>query len=383
MRHGEDAGHYRKERYAVKKAKGASERGVKSAKKGLKKLPAKAQAAPKKKKPTSPVKEGRGKGARAETVAKKREPRVVQQPALSSGIQEKSSATPLPARAPLRKIIREGGAVVVENRQQQRKEGVRADLQEAWGRFSDVAAGPAIGGRPFADFWLGEGPLPNELGHPCRDLSARPVAALVAAFDAGATQSFIESLHRAAGAAVEPPPEVEQRKALRSSVPLEPSWRSDKPNYPLHARAFLGLVEWHCRLAGAWPFAFARFMAKVPQRMGSDEFLALSSSFERPAAQVGELHGWSSEEVRLLMNRGREQLVGLFEQECPDVHRQWNIALRGAGVAVDHLVQRYLVDALNREFQMLLGRMTAQSMDPALLSENGAGAKGWSVGAVA
>lgn len=382
MRRGGDVGCYRKERYAVKKAKGVSVRGVKSAKKGLKKLPAKAQPAPKKKRSTSPLKEGGGKGVRAEAVALKRERRVVRQPAISSGTQEKSSATPLPARAPLRKIIREGGAIVVDDRQQ-RREGVRADLQEAWGRFCEVAAGPAIGGRAFADFWLGEGPLPDELGHLCRDLRARSVADIVAEFDVGSTQSFIESLHRAAGAAVEPPPEMEQRKALRSSVPLEPTWRSDKPNYPLHARAFLGLVEWHCRLAGAWPFAFARFMGKVPQRIGSDEFLALSSSFERPAAQVGELHGWSAEEVRLLMNRGREQLVGLFEHECPDVHRQWNIALRGAGVAVDHLVQRYLVDALNREFQMLLGRMTAQAMGPGLPSENAAGTNRWSVGAVA
>ncbi len=368
----------------MKKKKSVSPRSAKPTKKVATKAASKAVRGAARKTSVAKKVAAPKKIARKVPIAPKVAPRavvpVVQ--AVSAAIEAPVVAAP-PTRAPVRKIIRDGKAEVVAPAQAPSSEGIKADLQVAWDRFSEAATQPAVEGRNFGDFWVGETPAPGAVSKECGELRGLQVDDITGALDGATARVFVESLHRAAGAAVAAPPEAEQRKALRTSVPLEPTWKSDKATYPLHVRALLGLVEWHCRLASSWPFAFARFMAKVPQRMGSDEFVALAYAVDRPAAEAGGLFGWSNDELDALIERGREQLLGVFESECSDVHRQWNIALRGAGVAVDHLVQRYLVDSLNREFQMLLGRMTASAMSAGLSSESGVSANGWGVGAVA
>lgn len=378
-------GSYVLERYKVKKKKGAAPRSAKSAKKVAPKVVAKSARVAARKAVVSKRIAKPKKLDRKTAVSAKVAPRAVESApvAVVAEVEAPVVSAP-PPRAPARKIIREGKVeVVAAVVQTPSREALKADLLIAWERFSEAASQPAVEGRNFADFWVGEGPIPSAVARECGELRAVELAQIAEGFDGAEERAFVESLHRAAGAAIETPPEAEQRKALRTHVPLEPSWKNDKANYPLLVRALLGLVEWQCRLAGTWPFAFARFMAKVPQRMGSDEFVALAFAVDRPAAEVGELLGLSTAELDALIERAREQLIGVFESECSDVHRQWNIALRGAGVAVDHLVQRYLVDSLSREFQMLLGRMTAAAMVAGLSSENGVSANGWGVGAVA
>jgi hypothetical protein len=219
--------------------------------------------------------------------------------------------------------------------------------------------------REFADFWPAElGEIPGFLAVSCglvEGLTAQEIVGELRGDHAG-LRGVIESLHRAATAAVEVPSEVEQKKALRAPRVCDPTWSASRAHYPLHMRAFLGLVEWQSKLAAAWPFAFARFMSKIPQQMGSDEFAALVTGIDRSSEEVGATFGWEAAETSAILAQGQGRLASLFETECPDLHRQWNIALRGSGVDVNQLVQRYVVDSLNREFQMLLGRILARAM---------------------
>lgn len=290
----------------------------------------------------------------------------------------------LPTRAPVRKIIRDGKPVPVESPRAASFGAIKEELVAALARANGVDNGAAVRARRFSDFWLAEGVgLPGFLDNDCGSIFAASVDELVTGCcgDGSILRALVESLHRAASAAVEAPPEVEQRRALRATVTVAPTWSSSRAHYPLEARAFLGLVEWQCKLAGAWPFAFARFMSKIPQRLGSDEFLALAGAVDRAVGEVGRAFEWEESQTAALIERGRQQLLGLFEGECPDVHRQWNIALRGAGVVVDQLVQRYVVDSLNREFQLLLGRVLAQAM--ILVQDDSQGVSRWGASAVA
>lgn len=279
----------------------------------------------------------------------------------------------VPARAPVRKVIRDGKAMPFEN-SQKIAEFLRSELASAYERFVESAAPSAFAARSLREFWAGDvSGMPAALDGACGEIAQLGLEALreKAGRDDSVIRAIIESLHRAASAAVEVPPEADQKKALRASVPVEPAWRPNEKRYGAALRAFFGLVEWQCKLAAAWPFAFARFMARIPQRMGSDEFGALALAVDRGTDAAAELLGVDPAEVGALVERGREQIAALFESESPDLERQWNIALRGSGVVVDHLIQRYVVDSLNREFQMLLGRMLVLALGGAALGDGG------------
>lgn len=268
---------------------------------------------------------------------------------------------PAPHRAPIRKVIRDGKVELFERRSETRSDPRTPELEVAWERFTAVAGLAALAPRSLAAFWTDEtADLPTLLDRVCGDVAGLPLESLVNHLRETGTppDAIIDTLHRAASAAIEVPPEVEQRKALRATVTLDPAWRPTQRHYPSQTRALLGLVEWHCKLAAAWPFAFARFMAKIPQTLSSDQFAALASAVDGSSADTARAVGHDEATVLSLIESGRARLRELFEAECADVSRQWNIALRGTGFSPDNLIQRYLVDSLNREFQVLLGKMT-------------------------
>ncbi len=267
----------------------------------------------------------------------------------------------VPHRVPVRKVIRDGKVVPFERRDEGTSLLLRTELVGAWGRLRAAATEPALAPRSLAEFWepSADVTIPSPLDRPCGELAALDLATVEAATrgSESALRHLIEACHRAASAAIEAPPEADQRKALRAAVTLDPAWRAGQPHYPAQTRAFIGLVEWQCKLAAAWPFAFARFMATIPQRLSSDQFVALAAAVDGALSDVAHAVGRDEATTIALIEAGRARLVEIFEADCPEIHRQWNIVLRGSGVAIDALIQRYVIDSLNREWQMLLGAM--------------------------
>ena len=144
---------------------------AKPAAKNQKKASASLKAAPKKRaaaKGRAPVKPT----PEAVLAAKTRQERAVIEVA---AVVDAPAALPLepvvPARAPVRKVIRDGKAMPFEN-SQRIAEFLRSELASAYERFVQSAAASALAARSLREFWVGDvSAMPAALDGACGEIA--------------------------------------------------------------------------------------------------------------------------------------------------------------------------------------------------------------------
>ncbi len=117
-----------------------------------------------------------------------------------------------------------------------------------------------------------------------------------------------------------------------------------------------------CEEAARWPFAFARIISAIPSTIGMYEFLAVVLSDELATPVIARFMRIESEQVDTLHGIACERLRDKFSELCSELCRKWEMVVSGNGANAHLLIERYLVDGIDRSVQMLIGHVLVRAI---------------------
>lgn len=127
-------------------------------------------------------------------------------------------------------------------------------------------------------------------------------------------------------------------------------------------RALLSLALKESKQAAGTPFPFARLAEELPKICGATEFLLLAVDRGNTLSALHALLDLAEADVAEWERMVREVVSEKFMEINPYMCRQCSIALGGKGVDAEALLERYLVEGLDRNYQRLIGKVLFRSI---------------------
>ena len=169
---------------------------------------------------------------------------------------------------------------------------------------------------------------------------------------------------RAADSAKKEPPVQDapaQNQVEQAPLPRI-GWSALPGSVPQYLRVFAVLCARECERASAWPFSFARLIAMLPKLLSGYEFLILALRTEHEDLFVAHMLGLDVLSIAKAGMQGSQALQDKFSEICTDMERQWSVMLSGAGADEKSLIERYLVEGIDRGIQKLTAAMLLRAL---------------------
>jgi hypothetical protein len=157
-----------------------------------------------------------------------------------------------------------------------------------------------------------------------------------------------------------PRPEVVQKIEKPERPKL--AWTDLPSALPAQVKFLVDAAKKECAGAGAWPFAFAKFIASLPDTLCGFEFAALVMSLEHAPDAIAEICKVDQELVEDMLIRGSSDLQDTFSSHCPEIFRKWRAHIGGSALGVESLVEQHLLAKVDRNFQVMLGAVLLKAM---------------------
>lgn len=135
------------------------------------------------------------------------------------------------------------------------------------------------------------------------------------------------------------------------------AWDAIPRGVPAHIKFLMKSIAAECANAAAWPFPMGEFLANLPSRICAHEFACMLLSLEHDSARIAELCGIPESDAASLVALGTYHLMEYFSTTCPDMDRKWRAHSAGPGIGVEPLVDPHLVPKVDRNMQLVIGRL--------------------------
>lgn len=164
----------------------------------------------------------------------------------------------------------------------------------------------------------------------------------------------------------------EAQKPVSIDRPREPApeplpklgWHELPANVPPHVRFIVGLAEKECAKAASSPFPFAKFISSLPQELCGQGFAFLLMSRDRAIPEIAHICKMSSEKVELILGEARTALEEHFFGSCREMYRKLTAQNGPAGKGIEGIVDQYLIDKIDRDFQLMIGETVLRAIRP-------------------
>jgi hypothetical protein len=158
------------------------------------------------------------------------------------------------------------------------------------------------------------------------------------------------------------PPVIEIKKIEEPKIFSKVAWNALPKYLPAQVRFLIQASKTECEKALGSPFPFAKFISSLPQTQCGLEFSFLFLGLEHELDAIAGLCRLNIEQVQKIATNASSNFVAKFSTECGEMYRKLKTQLTGSGVTVDSLTEQYLIQKVDRNFQIMLGAVILKSL---------------------